>query len=768
MDLPQAARPTANSPTTAGPPDTNGVLLARIAVGLALLTFLIFLPVVTCEFMDYDDDVFVTNNLHVAPGLTWEGIQWAFTSADIDYWRPLSWLSHMLDMELFGLVAGGHHLVNLLIHCAAVVMAFLALQRLSGALWPSAMAAALFAWHPLHVESVAWIAERKDVLCGFFFFFTLWAYARYVVQPGLRSYLTMFAGFVLGIASKPMIVTLPCVLLLLDFWPLRRFAPFSEEGGARRVGWPVLWGLLREKLPLFGVVLVLSISTVYSQHRVGTLSELGGVPLLWRLQTSVSAYGTYLAQTFLPVDLCVLYPLPPGVPLAKWLPASLLLGLVTGLCLWQVRRRPYLIVGWLWFLGVLVPVIGLVQVGEQAHADRYTYLPLTGVFLMLVWAGSDWAQAQAGRLRWGAALGLAVLLLCAGVTHQQLQFWENGITVFTRAISVTTGNRTALNNLGAALQARGRSGEAIPHFEEALRIHYEQRPLLNLAWAHADLGHEALALAYMTRAFAVDPDGRVSREAYAMVLQHAQEFPTVPRHRKFLGIAQAARGNYGEAAEHLGEAARLAPHDSNARVDQAAYLAMAGRDPQATQVLREAVALAPTNALAQANLGGLLAKQGLLAEALPHYQLALASDPQNPNTRHNHALLLARLGRGAEAKREFEQVLQLQSRHWPARQQLAWLLATRADLRDGEAALRYAHSALELVGGKRPPMLLDVLAAAHAAQGNFPLAIQVAQEALALLQTGKQPQPELEAAIRARLQTYQSQRPHTIPPPAGK
>lgn len=312
MDLPQAARPSANSPATAGPPDTNGVLLARIAVGLALLTFLIFLPVVTYEFTDYDDDVFVTNNLHVAPGLTWEGIQWAFTSADIDYWRPLSWLSHMLDMELFGLVAGGHHLVNLLIHCAAVVMAFLALQRLSGALWPSAMAAALFAWHPLHVESVAWIAERKDVLCGFFFFFTLWAYARYVVQPGLRSYLTMFVGFLLGIASKPMIVTLPCVLLLLDFWPLRRFAPFSEEGSARRVGWPVLWGLLREKLPLFAVVLGLSISTVYSQHRVGTLSELGGVPLLWRLQTSVSAYGTYLTQTFLPVDLCVLYPLPPG------------------------------------------------------------------------------------------------------------------------------------------------------------------------------------------------------------------------------------------------------------------------------------------------------------------------------------------------------------------------------------------------------------------------------------------------------------------------
>ncbi len=736
-----------------------------IAAGLTLLTFLIFLPVVHCEFTDYDDDVFVTNNPQVAAGLTWEGIHWAFTAADIDYWRPLSWLSHMWDMELFGPVAGGHHLVNLLIHCAAVVMAFLALHRLTGALWPSAVAAALFAWHPLHVESVAWIAERKDVMCGFFFFFTLWAYAAYVAKPGLRTYLTMFAGFVLGIMSKPMIVTLPCVLLLLDFWPLRRVAPGSEDAGSNRVDWPAIWGLLREKIPLFAVVLVLSISTVYSQHRVGTLSDLGGVPFTWRLQTSLSAYGTYLAQTFLPVNLCVLYPLPPGMPLAKWLPALLLLVLVTGLCLWQVRRRPYLIVGWLWFLGVLVPVIGLVQVGEQAHADRYTYLPLTGVFIMLVWAVGEWAQA--GRIRWGAALGLSTLVLCAGVTRHQLQFWETGITVFTRSIQVTENNRTALNNLGAALQSRGRSQEALTHFQESLRIHYGQQPLLNLAWTHAALGNEALALAYVTRAFALDPHGKISREAYEMALQDAQAAPTVPLHRKFLGIAQAARGNYAEAAEHLGEAARLAPRDSNARVDQAAYLAMAGRDSQATQVLREAVALAPTNALAQANLGGLLAKQGRGEEALAHYQLALASDPQNPNTRHNQALLLARLGRVAEARREFEHVLRLQARHWPAQQQLAWLLATREDVRDGAAAVSHAQSALALAG-KRPPMLLDVLAAAHAAQGNFPLAIQVAQEALTLLQTGKQPQPELEAAIRTRLQTYQSQRPHTIAPPAGQ
>jgi Flp pilus assembly protein TadD len=759
MNLPTVT--SSNTTVENSSPGFANPLVAKIAVALSLLTFIIFLPVVKCEFVDYDDDVFVTANEKVAPGFTWEGIKWAFTSADIDYWRPLSWLSHMLDLELFGSVAGGHHLSNLLIHCGAVVMAFLAIHRLSGALWPSAIVAALFAWHPLHVESVAWVAERKDVLCGFFFFFALWAYRAYVDKPGPRTYLTVFAGFLLGIMSKPMIVTLPCVLLLLDFWPLRRCDPFGVGGGkSSRIDWPALWVLVKEKLPFFGVVLVLAISTIYSQHRVGTLADIGGVPLPWRLQTSTAAYGTYLAQTFFPVNLCVLYPLPPGLPVAKWLPAAMLLSLVTGFCLLQARRRPYLITGWLWFLGMLVPVIGLVQVGEQAHADRYTYLPLTGIFIMLVWLGSE--SAHGARAKWVTAIGIASLLLCAGLTRHQLAFWENGITVFSRAARLTEPNPTAYNNWGVALRLRTRFEESIPVLEEALRQGAGQAALFNIALSHGQTANEAMGLSYMTRAFGKAPRSRTAREVYDSIQRDAHEEPTVPLHRKYLAIGQAARTNFIEAAEHLAAAALLAPTDINIRVDQAAYLAAAGRDTNAIQVLRDAVALAPTNALAQANLGALLAKRGHSEEALSHYTLALALDAENPHTRHNYALLLSRAGRAIEAKQEFEQVLRINSRYWPTMQQLAWLLATRDQCRDGAAAERHIGNAMKIVG-KTQPALVDVLAAAQAAQGKYDLAIHNAEEALRLIQSGKHYQPELAEAIRARIGEYQSMRPHTIP-----
>jgi Flp pilus assembly protein TadD len=435
--------------------------------------------------------------------------------------------------------------------------------------------------------------------------------------------------------------------------------------------------------------------------------------------------------------------------------------LLTGSCLWQAKRRPYLIIGWLWFVGMLVPVIGLVQVGEQAHADRYTYLPLTGVFIMLVWTVSEWARAQQSRIRWAAAMGAVSLLLCAGMTRVQLKVWENGITVFSRAVSVTEVNPTAYNNLGAALTARGRVKEAIHVFELGLKSSMNQASLFNVGWSHIDIGNEALGLAYIARGFAFDPRSKWSENTSSKAATSTKESPTVPIHRKVLALGQAAKGHYTEAAEHLAEAARIAPHDVNARIDQAAYLAAAGQDTNAVQVLREATALAPTNAMAQANLGALLAKRGSSDEALIHYTAALAIEPKNPHTRHNYALLLTRTGRLLDAKQQFEHVLRLQNRYWPSMQQLAWIHATRSEFRDGDAAVRHATTALQIVGGNPPP-LLDVLAAAHAAQGNYPLALQVAQEALNSIKSGKKPQRELDLAIRTRMQDYQAQRPHTI------
>lgn len=759
MNLPSNTAPTPAGPSAA--PDLTDGLLPKLALALATLTFLIYYPVLTHNFVNYDDDVFVTNNPEVASGLTWQGIKWAFLAADIDYWRPLSWVSHMLDIELFGPVAGMHHLTNLVIHIAAAVMLLLALHRLTGAVWPSAVVAALFAWHPLHVESVAWIAERKDVLCGFFWFFTIWSYARHVEQPSPRRYLTVFAGFVLGMMSKPMAVTLPCVLLLLDFWPLQRFSlPESSSGWAN--GWRHLTrqfgGLFMEKLPFFGVVLVACFSTVYSQHQVGTMSDLANTPLDYRVRNSLAAYGTYLWQTIWPARLAVLYPLPEVQPLWPWLGSGIALGLLSGACLAYVRRLPFLLTGWLWYLGVLVPVVGLVQVGEQAHADRYTYLPLVGLFCALVFGVCHWADGRTGRLRAAWTAATAVLVACAVVTRAQLAHWENSITLFSHAAKVTKNNATAYNNVGSELRILNQSRESIPFFEESIRISPRQGALWNLGMSFHDMGDHRRAQLLVYRAFRDEPRSRVADGLLASMQTTASNQPENFHLRKLIVIALSLRKDYQAAQQVLAEVIRLAPQDSEARVDRAAYLAMLGRETEAMALLEDTLRLAPNNAIAHSNYGGLLAKRGRGAEAISHYQTALQADPANMDTRYNYALLLVRNGRAAEAKAELEQVLRREIRHWRALQQLAWLVATREEFRDGPAALQFASDAL-LVAGVRTPELLDVLAAAQAAAGQPRRAVSTLTEAIELArQLGR---PSMEKTLRERLGHYEAGRPYT-------
>lgn len=733
---------------------------AKIAAGLALLTLVIFLPVVNCDFVNYDDDVFVTNNPKVAAGFTWEGIKWAFTSADIDYWRPLSWLSHMLDVELFGRVAGAHHLMNLLIHCAAVVMAFLALDRLTRAVWPSAMVAALFAWHPLHVESVVWIAERKDVLCGFFFFFTIWAYARYVEQPDPRRYLTAFGGFVLGVMSKPMIVTLPCVLLLLDFWPLQRVhLPLLAVGWIR--GWHQsarqFWTMFVEKLPLFGVVLVLCFSTVYSQHQVGTMSGLGDLPLSYRLSNSLAAYGTYLRQTIWPADLSILYPLQQQ-SLGLWLGAGVALAVLSGISLAYLRQMPFLLTGWLWYLGVLVPVVGLVQVGEQAHADRYTYLPLTGIFCAVIWSAHFWAGNRVARLRTVQWVAVAVLAGCAIVTRHQIRHWENSITVFAHAAKVTPNNATAFNNVGAELRLLNKPKESLPWLEEANRIAPRQRSLWNLAMSCNETGDYPRAQLLVYRCFREEPQSRTAHELLSFMQTAVQAQPDNASLRKLLALALSVRGDYQGAQLALAEAIRLAPRDVEAQLDRAAYLATLGQETDAIALLEETLRLAPTNAVAHGNYAALLAKRGRGQEAIAHYQEALKTVPDNANTRYNYALLLLRTNRTAEAKQELETVLRYQGRHSRALQQLAWLVATRAEFRDGPAALQFASDAV-LIAGAKTPELLDVLAAAQAAAGQPQRAVSTVTEAIELAHL--KGLRSLEETLRTRLKFYQAGQAYT-------
>lgn len=771
MNLPKENNPSPNAPDDLRA--TPDHLLTKVALGLALLTFLIYLPVVGYTFVSYDDDIFVTNNQMVAPGFTWAGVKWAFTSADIDYWRPLSWLSHMLDMEMFGPVGGLHHLSNLLIHIAASVMLLVALHRLTQALWPSAAVAALFAWHPLHVESVAWIAERKDVLCGFFWFYTLWAYAGYVKKPTSRRYLQVLLGFVLGAMSKPMIMTLPFVLLLLDFWPLRR----SELGALADLGkldWHAslrnVWAVVKDKIPLFAIVLVLGLSTVTAQHQVGAVAS---VPLEHRLVNAVSAYVTYLAQTFWPADLSVIYVFRHSIPVWDWAGSLLLCLSLTSVFLFLARRCSFLIVGWLWFLGVLFPVLGVVrQVGEQGHADRYTYVPSVGVFLILVWSLYLWAANGVLRRRLLVGTLGTSLLLCAIVTRRQLAHWEDGVTLFTQAVKVDPTNTTALNNLAGELISNNKPEAAIPYLEQSLKCKSSGGALWNMALCMLGRGEFDLAQDLTSQAFSAPSEDNYQNQILERLRTYVKISSANPNPlpqerqaasigevlctnegvmRKLLAAALAARKDFSGAIEQLTHVIRLHPDDVRVQIDRATFLAVLGKDDEAIAQLRNAVAAAPTNSIALSNLGALLAKRGHFQAAFPFYNAALTIDPNNPDTRHNFAIALARNGQPLEAKRQFEAVLELKSNHLPATQQLAWLLTTNAQNRDFRRALTLAVTS---VGQSRTASSLDTLAAVLAANHDFKGAIAVASEALELARREKV--GRLEDAIRFRLEAYRN------------
>jgi len=736
-------------------------LQAKVAVGLALLTFLIFLPVVECEFINYDDDIFVTNNRMVAPGFTWEGIKWAFTSAEIDYWRPLSWLSHMLDIELYAAMAGGHHLTNLLIHCLAVVMCLLALHRLTSEIWPSALVAALFAWHPLHVESVAWVAERKDVLCGLFWFFTIWAYARHCATPSPRAYLTVFAGFILGIMSKPMAVTLPCVLLLLDFWPLNRLNVLHQAAW-RADSWRQSLGLclarMKEKLPMFAVVAVLSLSTIYAQHKVGTMASLDALSIELRLANAVSAYGTYLAQTFWPANLCVIYPLS-SVPHHQWILSSLLLVFASLTAVFWVRRSPWLLVGWLWFLGVTLPVVGIIQVGYQAHADRYTYLPLVGIFLALVCSFWNWARRSPIRIRRFAISTGAVLAVCAAQTRQQISLWDNSGTLFEHAARHTQKNFVALLNWGAhLLVAEKRPIDALATFKMAYLAKPDPLVWMNMSLCYFEMKQYPRAHAAMAQAIAMGPNTKELNELEKALKDNLRARPNAHDSRKLLATLYVARKDYAAAHALLQTVIDLVPDDLDARINQAAYLAVSGNEPQAIVALEAAVGLAPTNSLAHSNLGALLAKAGRSDEALRHHEAAVRADPTNWDSRYNFALFLLRTGKTKAAKEEFETILQRTSSHLPTIQQLAWILATRSEFRDGPRARALAKIFMER-STRCPAGNYDLMAAASAADGDFPNARLFAEKALKL--AAEERRFVFANTVRQRLRVYEANQPYS-------
>jgi len=535
---------------------------------LVLATFAAFGEVRNHQFIHFDDVYYLTENPAVQEGLTPKSIIWAFTTTRAGNWTPLTWLSHLLDVQIFGMHPGGHHLTNLLFHIANSLLLFLWLQRATRSLGPAFLVAALFAWHPLHVEPVAWVAARKDVLSTFFWLLTMWAYLRYGERPEWGRYFLVVLCFTLGLMAKPMLVTLPLVLLLLDYWPLDRWASGRDRS------------LILEKLPLLALAAVFGMVTLYAQEKVGAVAPLGEIPLGSRIATALVAYVWYPLKMFWPTRLGILYPHPlEAIPLWQAPGAGLILTLVSILVAWRSRRYPYLLVGWLWYLITLLPVIGLVQVGNQAWADRYTYVPLIGLFIMLAWGARDLTASLPGAraLRpLGAGLIFTALLI---LTIHQARYWRDSITLFEHTLAVTADNFVIHNNLGVALAKQGKTELAAPHLLEALRLDpFNARAQNKVGEELFAQGKMAEAAAKFQQASKLKPDwaepynnlGRVYAHDGQMDLAMAMFQKAIDLDLNFapayknLGFALVSRGEKQKAVEMLTKAVELNPNDPEA------------------------------------------------------------------------------------------------------------------------------------------------------------------------------------------------------------
>lgn len=468
-----------------------------ICLGLALIVIVPFYQTSQFEFINYDDHRFILGNKNIQAGFDRSSVSWAFTTLLSSNWQPLTWLSLMLDYKMYGTDAGGYHVTNVLIHLVNALLLFLIFGKMTGGLWKGGFVAALFAVHPLHVESVAWVMERKDVLSTMFWLLTMGAYAYYVDNPSRRRYLWVFIAFGLGLMSKPMIVTLPLVLLLLDYWPLRRFQGAAFIASRH---------LILEKIPLIALSAIVSAITIYAQGSTGALKSLGDIGLSDRMVNAVVSYGGYVAKMFWPVNLAIFYPYPTFFPISVVLLSVTFLGAVSFLSFRYIRTAPYLAMGWLWYLITLLPVIGLIQVGEQAMADRYTYIPLIGLFIVIAWGVPDLLKENPFyRYFIPVAAGTALLFFVI-LTFQQTGVWKNSAVLFEHAIAVTEGNYVAHNNLGSYLMSHKRFGEAASHFEKVVQIKPDDEKFLNnLGLALFRQNRYDEAMTYYLRAIAINP-----------------------------------------------------------------------------------------------------------------------------------------------------------------------------------------------------------------------------------------------------------------------
>ena len=610
---------------------------------LLLATLAVYSQVRHFDFVNFDDPEYIAENNHVRAGLTWNGLVWAFTSFDAANWFPLTWVSHMAAYQFFGLRSGWHHATNVLFHALASLLLFAALKRMTGAVWRSALVAFLFALHPLHVESVAWIAERKDVLCAFFWFLTLWCYAGYAQKPGWGRYVLVLLGFCGGLMAKPMIVTLPFVLLLLDVWPLRR---------ANRLA--ILW----EKVPLFALAAGVSLATYMAQQRGHAVRLLSALPAGMRVANALVTYIVYIARMFWPAKLAVYYPYSHDLTVWRAAVAGVALAGITVLVLRWFRPCPYLAAGWFWYLGTLVPVIGFVQVGGQSSADRYTYLPMVGLAIMLSWGMADFVKRVPRARTVAAVSAVAACSACLVLTWLQLRYWANSGTLFEHAVEVTADNHIAQNNLASYDLTQMRNEEAWAHVIEALRI----KP--DYPEAHVNL---ATILRRLGKADESEREYRV-----ALSLQPG----SVEAHSGY-GALLLGQGRASEALQELWEVVQLRPDFADGHYDLGRMYAGVRRTDEAMAQFSETIRLRPDHAEAHHSLGFALVSRGRLNEALAQFAAEARLKPTDASVHNTLGMLLASAGRLDEAIAQFSEALRIKPDFEAARRALETTLARR-------------------------------------------------------------------------------------------
>jgi protein O-mannosyl-transferase len=622
---------------------------AWLSVGLIALNLIVYAPVRQFQFVNWDDPTYVTENAKVLGGLTWNNVVWALTTGHAPYWHPATWLSHLLDVQLFGLDAGAHHLTSLAIHVVNTLLIFGWLCSATQATARSAFVAAMFAVHPLHVESVAWIAERKDVLSTLFWSLAIWAYVRYARRPDWRRYVTVIAFYALALMAKPMVVTLPLVLLLIDIWPLRRLSLQRSHDWSRAIG---------EKVPFLALSTATGIATVIVQHRVGAMAGLDVLTSPQRAANALVGYVAYLAKTIWPANLAAFYPFD-AVSITVVGAAALGLAAITAAAIHYRDRYPYFFVGWLWFLITLAPVVGFLQAGEQAMADRFSYVPIVGLFVIVAWGMPDVFRNVTWSPRVIRAAAVLIVVASAVTARAQVEHWRDSVTLWVHAIQVTPNSYLAHENLGQALRERGRLEEARASYARALA-------LTPSGWsAYAAVIHNSLGL-ISTK------DGRTPQaiEEYEVATRLNPKFTEAHIN---LANALAAEGRFHDALEHYRAATQLEPGLTEAQVGLGSALLQTGNPVEAMTHYQEALRRDPGLAQAHNGLGAALAMSGRNDQAMAHYAEALRLKPDLATAHLNVAVLLVKQGKVAEAKRHLEAALAIDATYAPARQLLARL-----------------------------------------------------------------------------------------------